>query len=184
MNETQKPIYTVKSREWPWSYTFILTEDAVVKKWTKPFDTAAGECRYPMEELSPQVTRQMEFGHGSHPFLRKAVMYLAGSACVLFSDFNHRIPLLAPFLAVPGIWTLILGALRLREYVWTIIHKKNGDRAFWILHSKANRAEVEAFERQFAEAMSVCLSNKNPVIQGMNPTSEPALGESSSLNQG
>ncbi|MCP5488172.1 MAG: hypothetical protein H7A43_05940 [Verrucomicrobia bacterium] len=82
------------------------------------------------------------------------MIFLAGSACVYFSEFNKQIPLLAPFLAVPGVWALIAGAWRLRQFDWTIIRKKNGDRALFILHSKSNCSELENFEKRFAQAVN------------------------------
>ena len=156
MNDEQKTLCSVTATEWPWRYTFVLRPDAVIYEWTKPFDTAKGFRRYPLADLSPQVSHQMEFGHGSGALLRRAFLLFAGSACVFDSDFNHQVPLLGPFLAVLGTSSLLAGAFRLRQYDWTIITKKNGERAFSIPHSKSNRSALEIFEKQFTDAVSAC----------------------------
>jgi hypothetical protein len=169
MNDEKKTICSVKSSEWPWRYTFVLTTDSLTYEWTKPFDVAKGAQRYALADLSPQLSRQMEFGRGTQP-LRKAVTFLAASVCVFFSQFNSQIPLLAPFLAVPGVWALISWASRLRQYDWTIFNKKNGDRAFAILHSKSNRSEIEMFEMHFVEAMKGLGETKNTANQAAHDT--------------
>ena len=183
MNEEEKTICSVKSTEWPWTYTFRLTPDALIREWTKPVDTANGSERFPLADLSPRLSHQMEFGYGSQPLLRKALVFLAGSACVFFSEFNKQIPLLAPFLAVPGLWALIAGASRIRQYDWTIIRRKNGDRASFILNTKANRSEMEIFERQFVETVANYCQKKDTANQA-SATSEPARGAGSSSPQG
>ena len=76
---------------------------------------AIAEIRDKCLDLSPQLTHQMEFGHGSQPLLRKALLFFAASACVFFSQFNRQIPLLAPCLAVAGLWTRIAGACQLAK---------------------------------------------------------------------
>jgi hypothetical protein len=175
---------SVNSRSWPWQYRYVLTPDAMIQEWTKFLDTAKGSHRYPLVGLSPRLCHQMVFGDGSQPLFRKAVVFLAGAACMYFSTFNNQIPLLAPLLAVIGGWALIAGACRLRQFDWTIITRTNGDRAVAIRHSRANRSEIEVFEKLFVKAVNDQGQNKDSANQASHETSKPALGAASSAHGG
>ena len=182
--KSEETLCTVKSRSWPWRYTFTLTTNAVVQEWTKPADTAKGSKRYPLAELSTRVRRQSEFAHGGEPVFRKALVFLASSACVFFSEFNHQMPLLAPLLAIVGLWALITLAFRLRDYHWTIFDKTDGGQAFTIPHYNAQRSELEKFESQFVEAVLAQRRGNAIANQASEATSEPALSAASSSPQG
>ena len=184
MNEEERTLCSVQSTSWPWHYTFTLTTETLIKDWTRPADTGNGSQRYSLADLSPRIGHQMEFGNGSQPLLRKAGLFLACSTCVFFSQFNNQIPLLAPFLAVAGFWALIAGACRLKQYHWTIIHWSNGDQALFILHSKSNRSQVAAFEKQFTETMADHEQRKGTANNASDATSEAAPGAVPSAHQG
>jgi len=184
MDKNGETLCTVKATDWPWRYTFILTPDAVIRQWSTPGDGSTGENRYPLDSLSCRLSYRSEFGSGGWAHFRKAALLIACGVCVYFSDINRSIPLLAPFLALPGLAFLVRGAARLRQFTWTVIERKDGERVVWIRHHRWNVADREIFEKAFKETMTKRSEEIRTANQALEATSGPAPGAAFSSPQG
>lgn len=154
MKESETNLCSYEARVWPWRYTFILTRESIIKRWTDPLDSNAGETRYPISTLTPNLSQSRQFANEAQPHLKRGALLLACTVCFYFSDFNKSIPLLAPFLAVPGLVLFTRGLIRLRQYAWTVIEGKQGTNVVYIPYDPRCATQREHFEEAFTNLMN------------------------------
>jgi hypothetical protein len=142
------------------------------------------QYRYPLDTLAGCPSRLSEFAYGGKPPLKKGLLLLACSMCIYFSDIHRHIPLLAPFLALPGIFYFLRGALRIQQFTWTVIENKAGVRTIFIRHHRWNVAEREQFEQAFKDAMAYRNNGLIDPNQESGATQAPVQSAVTSAPQG
>lgn len=59
--------------------------------------------------------------------------------------------ILAPLVALVGVWLLVQATLHWRLETWTLIHTHAGEKATYILHGDCRPGERQEFELYLAE---------------------------------
>ena len=130
---------------------FTLTEDHLIEEGSRGVNH--WRQAWPLQQLSPEVESQAARPQGTMERVIGGVAILAVGLTVYFSDFNAKVPLLAPLLLVVGLIVMGRGLKTLRVETWTTIRKSDGAAATSFSHRDCNPRERGEFEEAFSETV-------------------------------
>ena len=103
--------------------------------------------------LSPNLTETTGRSSNIAQTVRIAMLLLASSVIVFFSEYNKTIPLLSPFLLSLGSWWLFNALRKVIPRTWTVIRKTNGEDACSIVQPEKKSAEWLKFEKELSDTI-------------------------------
>ncbi len=136
------------------TYKKILSFDSnfLYEDWSRGMQS--GSNTYPLHQLIPKL--HYTSGTDSHilKVFRTSALCVLASIIVYFSDYNAKIPLLAPALLLIGLPFCVHALLDIRPKTWTLVSDEYGDTATNFVHSYCEDQEQrECFEESLVDAI-------------------------------
>ncbi len=147
MNEVGNELF-VKSGKYKYKYYFDT--DHFYKKWEGGCDE--GELSYPLHKLSNKYSRTTGRSEGISVQVKTSMAAIVGSIVIYFSDYNDKIPLLAPVLLLFSVFRLYPIWSDIAPSTWTVIRYEDGEEATYIEHDDNEKDRIN-FENSLAEAI-------------------------------
>ena len=145
----------IKSGQYKYKYYF--DSDHYYRSWSDGADE--GESSYPLHKLSSKYSRTKGRSDGVTEKIKISTIIMLASIVIYFSDYNEKIPLLAPVLLLLGIIRIYSIRNDILPSTWTIIRYENGEEATYIVHGNEDNEERISFEKSLADA--IVKANKN-----------------------
>jgi hypothetical protein len=149
MTEQPEILSRLHRRQGRLSEAFILTEDDLIEEGRR--GARHWRRNWPLRQLEPQVEYRSDRPEGAKQSVLMGAVLIAVAVSFYFSDFNSRIPLLAPLLVLLGALALGRGLKNWRVETWTIFRRLDGSMATHCLHRGTGAGERLEFERMFTE---------------------------------
>jgi hypothetical protein len=106
-----------------------------------------------LQGLSSNLAESVGRSASTTKTVRLAMLLIASSVVVFFSDYNESIPLLAPFLIGLGGWWFVNALRKLVPRSWTNVRKSSGEEAFYMVQPKHKSTEWSNFEMELSKAI-------------------------------
>jgi len=149
MEETQASL-TCRWRGW--TRDFLLTDGHLVWKYRR--GRRSGEKRALLKDLSASPVRVTGRPRHVGPNIVGGGVCVTLSSILFFSSVQSHVPLLAPCVALVGIFTLSRVVRDFRIQTWTSFFREDGTWVASILHRGCDDEERERFEAAFSQSVS------------------------------
>jgi len=151
MSDTEYRVGPIDVRWGKDRYKFYVIGDSFYTEWVSGFDRS--KVSSPLRGLSPDLTETTGRSSDIAQTLRIAMLLVASSVIVFFSEYNKAIPLLAPFLFGLGSWWFANATRKVIPRTWTVLRKITGEDACSIVQPEKKSAEWLRFEKELSDAI-------------------------------
>lgn len=150
-----KPVYAYSSSDK--STTLEFDKRYLYEKWNSR--SSKGTKAYVLHDLSPKLVHWRHIGENSLSTLKWAGLFLLSALIIFYSDYQYKIPLLAPSMLIIGI-TMLLKALNdIRPRSWTYIYDDEGNFVTSLLidnrESKERQQQRHSFETHLSKSIEL-----------------------------
>ena len=159
---TRSPVSWLKSAKPVYQYAcdakktvFEFDERYLYEKWQSHL--SEGSKSYLLYDLSPKLVQWRHIQASVWHWLKLGGAFLLAALTLFFSEYNSKLPLLAPLLGLVGAVPFVYSLMHIKPRTWTYLYSDDGEVVTSMLidatESVERRARREMFERQLAEAI-------------------------------
>ncbi len=131
----------------------ILTQQRLIHQWNCPTGNT-GSQSFVLSELSSDLASQTAFPKNAARTVVKGFFFLITAGCLFFSALQAQLSLLIGFFGLLGLLFSVVGLIQYRKrQTWTIVQRRDGSRATFILHDRCDPEKREQFEAVFSKTV-------------------------------
>jgi len=146
------------------SYQYQLTDRTCTLEFDKRYlyerwngRTSKGTKAFLLHDLSPKLVHWRHIGENSLITLKYAGLLLLASVITFYSDYQLKIPLLAPSMLIIGLIFLTKGFIDIRPRSWTYVYDDEGNFVSYLLidarESETRKQQRLEFETQLIQSI-------------------------------